>query len=133
MMRGITTILTSLPDLAQIISMIYLSTQSGILNIIDVTSQKLFLLGSWNSSSDTMKANLSLGIGVSVYGIVNGTITLTGSFTTSRGTLEPPAAAAGILTATDENGNANATSKDLGNWVVDIIKALPLQDAVPAN
>ncbi|MGD0918163.1 MAG: hypothetical protein ABSB22_17060 [Thermodesulfobacteriota bacterium] len=126
---GFYHILPDKSDLAQYINDL-LSAQSGIINMIQVTIPKFTFSGIQDTKKDTLKVSFSLTINVDAV-VTTGTITLTGSFTTSPGTINPPAAPAGIFSATD--ASAKATSKDLGNWVVDIIKALPLKDAVPAN
>jgi hypothetical protein len=104
---------------------------SGLTIPISVTVTKYSFTGT-QDSKDKLKANLSLGIGVNIYeGIVKGTITITASLTTSKGTADSPAPLGGSLSAL--NGGGSASFKGLGNLVVNILKTLPLEDLVPAK
>lgn len=95
---------------------------------VDVTVPQYAFTGSLNSK-DTLSINLATKIEVTVAGgiIPNGTITLSGSFTTGTPTTTLPAAA---ISAQDGKGNL---SNELAHWVVHIIKKLPLKYVVPTN
>jgi hypothetical protein len=105
-----------------------LKTQAPPLNMITAEVTKYSFTGSMNSNG-SLKMSLALGISIDAF-ITTGTISLTGSFTTS-GPSSQPLASSGILSV--PNGSSKASSKDIANWVVNILKTLPLKDTVPAN
>ena len=105
-----------------------LKTQAPPLNMITAEVTKYSFTGSMNSNG-SLKVNLTLGISIDAF-ITTGTITLTGSFTTSGPSSKPPASS-GILSA--PNGSSKVSSKDIANWVVNILKTLPLKNAIPAH
>jgi hypothetical protein len=120
-----------------------LATQGGIISMITVTVPKYSFTGTQDLKKDTLKINFSLTININAI-VTTGTITLSGTnLTTSRGTLEPPEPppiifssnaakqAGGILSI--PRPSETASPNGLANWVVDIIKTLPLEDIVPAN
>jgi hypothetical protein len=114
-------------DIAQTINAL-LATQEFPLNMITAEVTKYSFTGSMNKDN-SLKLNLTLGISIDAF-ITTGTITLTGSFTTSGPSSQPPASS-GILSA--PNGSSKVSSKDIANWVVNILKTLPLKNAIPAH
>lgn len=105
-----------------------LKTQEFPLNMITAEVTKYSFTGSMNKDN-SLKLNLTLGISIDAF-ITTGTISLTGSFTTSGPSSQPPASS-GILSA--PNGSSKVSSKDIANWVVNILKTLPLKNAIPAH
>ena len=118
-------------DIAQTINDL-LATQDFPLNMITAEVTKYSFTGTVNSNR-TLKVNLALGILIDAF-ITTGTISLTGSFTTALPTLEPPEESF-ILSNTKSvpNGSIKGSSKDIANWVVKILKGLPLKSIIPAN
>ena len=114
-------------DIAQTINDL-LATQEFPLNMITAEVTKYSFTGSINKDS-SLKLTLTLGISIDAF-ITTGTISLTGSFTTS-GPSSQPAASSAILSA--PNGNIKGSSNDIANWVVKILKTLPLKNAIPAH
>jgi hypothetical protein len=114
-------------DIAQTINDL-LATQEFPLNMITAEVTKYSFTGSMNKDN-SLKLNLALGISIDAF-ITTGTISLTGSFTTSGPSSQPPASS-GILSA--PNGNIKGSSKDIANWVVKILKTLPLKNAIPTH
>lgn len=94
---------------------------------VDVTVPQYAFTGSLNSNH-TLNINLAIEIGVTVGGgiIPPGTITLNGSFKTGTPTALPNA-------ATSAPTGRASVSNEIANWVVNIIKKLPLKYVVPAN
>ena len=109
-----------------------LKTQAFPLNMITAEVTKYSFTGSMNSNG-SLKVNLTLGISIDAF-ITTGTITLTGSFTTS-GPSSKPSDAAYLLsnTMSAPDGNIKGSSNDIANWVVKILKTLPLKNAIPAH
>lgn len=114
-------------DIAQTINAL-LATQEYPLNMITAEVTKYSFTGSINNDK-SLKLTLNLGISIDAF-ITTGTITLTGSFTTSGPSSQPPASS-GILSA--PNGSSKVSSKDIANWVVNILKTLPLKNAIPTH
>jgi len=102
------------------------------LNLITAEVTKYSFTGSVNSNG-TLKVTLALGISIDAF-ITTGAISLTGSFTTSLPSSEPPEAPF-ILSnnVAAPNGSVKGSSKDIANWVVKILKGLPLKNLIPAN
>ena len=118
-------------DIAQTINDL-LATQEFPLNMITAEVTKYAFAGSVNSSG-TLKVSLALGILVDAF-ITTGTISLTGSFTTALPTSDPPEESFILSNTTGAPiGSIKGSSKDIANWVVKILKGLPLKSLIPAN
>jgi len=118
-------------DIAQTINAL-LATQEYPLNMITAQVTKYSFTGSVNKDS-SLKLSLSLGILIDAF-ITTGTISLTGSFTTGLPTYELPEDSFILSnTMSAPNGNIKGSSKDIANWVVKILKMLPLKNAIPAH
>ena len=109
-----------------------LAEQDPPLNLITAEVTKYSFTGSVNSNG-TLKVNLALGISINAF-ITTGTISLTGSFTTALPSSEPPEESYILSNTTGApNGSIKGSSKDIANWVVKILKGLPLKNVIPAN
>ena len=109
-----------------------LATQEFPLNMITADVTKYSLTGSVNSNG-TLKVTLSLGISIDAF-ITTGTISLTGTFNTAGPTYElpePPVILSNTLSG--PKGSTKGSSKELANWVVKILKTLPLRNVVPGQ
>ena len=108
-----------------------LSSTGGLIGMITVNVTQYSFTGSMDSS-DKLKLALNLGISVD-YGIgPAGTIKLSGKFDTLRGSMDAPQAAS--LAAPNANSSKPSGGGGIANWVVDVIKKLPLEQMMkPAN
>jgi len=118
-------------DIAQTINDL-LATQESPLNMITANVTRYSFTGTVNSNG-SLKVNLALGISIDAF-ITTGTISLTGSFTTSLPSSEPPEESF-ILSnnIAAPRVSLKGSSKDIASWVVKILKTLPLKSLVPAN
>jgi len=118
-------------DIAQTINDL-LAEQEFPLNMITAQVTKYSFTGSMNSNG-SLKMSLALGISIDAF-VTNGTISLTGSFTTGLPSYEPPEDSFILSnTLSAPNGNIKGSSKGIANWVVKILKTLPLKNAIPAH
>jgi hypothetical protein len=118
-------------DIAQSINDL-LATQDPPLNMITAEVTKYSFTGSVNSNG-SLKVKLALGISIDAF-ITTGAISLTGSFKTSLPSSEPPEESYILSnTMSAPNGSVKGSSKDIANWVVKILKGLPLKNLIPAN
>jgi len=109
-----------------------LAEQDFPLNMIIANVTKYSLAGSVNSNG-TLKVTLSLGMSFDAF-ITTGTISLTGTFNTALPTYElpePPVILSNTLSGA--KGSTKGSSKELANWVVKILKTLPIKNVVPAH
>ncbi len=108
-----------------------LQSSGGLLSMVSVTVKKYSFTGTMDKS-DKLKLTLALEIGVNALDLVTGSIKLSGSFNTLKGSADPPEAPGGILAA--PQANSSKPFGGVGNWVVDVIKKLPLEQMMkPAN
>ncbi len=108
-----------------------LSSMGGLVGMITVNVTQYSFTGSMDSS-DKLKLALNLGISVDAAGLVTGTIKVTGKFDTLRGSMDAPQAAS--LAASNTISSKPSGKAGIANWVVDVIKKLPLEQMMtPAN
>jgi len=95
---------------------------------VDTTVTQYAFTGVLNSKNNTLSIKLAVKIEVTIAGgvIPNGTISLSGSFTTGTPTTLPPA----VMSVQGRKANL---SNEIAYWVVHIVKKLPLKYLVPTN